>query len=128
MPASRRNSVLLPAPLPPMMPTRSPSLKHKQTSCKARTFMTGLAARRNIPRRRYSLSVIWYCSRTRKIMLTWSSLIRGILSIPPNVAQEEFVMAGRASRGSQVKDDPFLQASQEQQSQGGDEERSKSRD
>src|SRR3954471_1907311 len=84
MPAIVRSRVLLPAPLCPITPTRSPSRADRLTPDRAWTLIAGLAARRNSPRTRYSLKLTRFCWRTVNVRDRSFSSILGIVAVPPS--------------------------------------------
>src|SRR5438105_3891455 len=103
MPASTRRSVLLPAPLWPITPMRSPWLTVIVTSWSALTSMTGLLALRNILPMRNSFRVSRVFLRTRKVRPTPCSSIRA-MSLDPS----QHTPGGGGRRRSQVENQPPL--------------------
>ena len=79
MPASTFSNVLLPAPLWPMTPSRSPLEISRVKSCRALTFTKGLTVRRNMHFTTYSLKVMRWRCRTRKVKQTRSIEIRAMV-------------------------------------------------
>src|SRR5438105_4183861 len=106
MPARTFSRVLLPAPLWPMIPTRSPSRTSRLRCLSASTSITGLVDFLYSRRTRNSLRVMRACWRTRKVRLTlsrWIRAIRGSLGSAP---------AGRGDVLSELEDQLPLAAGQ----------------
>src|SRR5262245_29159009 len=114
MPARTFSSVLLPAPLWPMMPSRWPSPSFRLTPWRAFTSIIGLTERRNIWRTTNSLSVIRPWRRSLNVRSTWSSSIRAI-TIPSLISP-----CPRTAALSQLEDQPPLQPGQHEAGDRGD--------
>ena len=78
MPASIFRSVVLPAPLWPMMPMRSPSAAEREKSERAWIVIAGLSDWRNSPLTTYSFSVTFWLCRTVKAIDAFVTSIFGI--------------------------------------------------
>src|SRR5262245_16382709 len=111
MPARTFIRVLLPAPLWPMMPSRSPSRRLKLTPLRASTRMKALKGLRNRWRTKNSLRVIRPCCLTLKVRLPVASAIRARKPSSPRALRR----AGHPPRqGLELENQPPLKPVQDQ--------------
>src|SRR5262245_29772710 len=121
MPARTFNRVLLPAPLWPIMPTRSPSRICKVRFLRASTSRTGLVDFLYSRRTRNSFRVMRVCWRIRNVRLKlsrWIRAINGSLVCPglgvkaesDSELENQPALAAREREGGAARDDHERQA------------------